>query len=234
MKLGTFPVLVVILGLCAFSCDDKKDERQIEREAQASAMAEVEKAMAEKNYDNAWQLLSRLRLEAGDPEAAEVDRLKADVRERYIAFHLNLAASLKESGSFKPAEEHVSRVLEVDKENQVALKLRDAIYKEISTGEKVEIEKEKPEIEKLLDMGRDLSEHKKLTEAITTYQNLLRLDAKHCEGDLELGVLYARMGKIKNAAKWYREFVRICPNHKKAPQIRQVLKDFEGQDKGTR
>jgi tetratricopeptide (TPR) repeat protein len=230
MKLYGFLNLVCILAFFVFSCEAQKSEQQIESEAHASAMAEVKKAMLEKNYTKAWGLLSNLRAEAGSPEATEVKELKADVEEKYIAFHLNLASNLKESGSLEPALKHISKVLAVDQENPVALKLRDAINKEKSTGVKIEVEEEKPKIEKLLDLGRDQSANKKLTEAIETYQKVIRLDDRHCDGHLELGVLYARMGKIKSASKWYRKFVQICPNHQKVPQIRRVLGDFKGHD----
>ena len=231
MRLHFFLNLVFVLVFFASSCDEQKKEKQIEREAHASAMAEVKKAMVEKNYTNAWELLSKLQVEAGSPEATEVDRLKTNVREKYIAFHLNLASNLKESGSLGPALKHAQKVLAVDKENPVALKLRDALYKEMSTGEKVEVEKEKPEMEKLLDLGREQSQNKKFSEAIETYKRVIQLNDKHCEGHLELGVLYARMGKIKSAGKWYQKFIQICPKHKKAPQVRQVLKDFKGYDR---
>jgi len=232
MRLRALLNLVLVVGFFASSCDDsQKSEQQIEREAHASAMTEVKKAMAEKNYTNAWELLSKLRLEAGSPEAAEIERLKAAVKEKYIAFHLNLASNLKESGSLSPAQKHVFKVLAVDQENPVALKLRDAILKEKSTGEKVEVEKEKPELEKLLDLGREQSEKKKFTEAVETYRKVIQLDDRHCAAHLELGVLYARMGRIKSAGKWYQKFIQICPKHEKAPQIRQVLRDFKGYDK---
>lgn len=231
MRLRALLTLVLVAGFFASSCDDnQKSERQLEREAHASAMTEVKKAMADKNYTNAWEMLSRLRVEADSPEAAEVERLKADVREKYIAFHLNLASNLKESGSLGPALKHAQRVLALDETNPVALKVRDAIYKERSTGEKVEVEKEKPQLEKLLDLGREQSNNKKYSEAVETYQKVIQLDDKHCEGHLELGILYARWGKIKSAGKWYQKFIQICPKHKKAPQIRQVLRDFKGYD----
>ena len=235
MRLRTLLNLVFVAGFFASACDDnQKSEQQIELEVHASAMGEVKKAMAEKNYTNAWELLSKLRVEAGSPEAAEVEKLRSDVREKYIAFHLNLASNLKESGSLSPALNHAQKVLAVDQENPVALKLREAINKERSTGEKVEVEKEKPELEKLLDLGREQSGNKKFTEAVETYQKVIQLDDKHCDGHLELGVLYARMGKIKSAGKWYQKFIQICPNHKQAPQIRQVLRDFKGYDRGAK
>ena len=235
MRLRTLLNLVFIAGFFASSCDDnQKSEQQIEREVHASAMGEVKKAMAEKNYTNAWELLSRLRVEAGSPEAAEIEKLRADVKEKYIAFHLNLASNLKESDSLGTAQKHVRKVLAVDQDNALAHKMRDAISEEMSTGEKIEVEKEKPELEALLDLGREQSVNKKFSEAVETYQKVIQLDDKHCDGHLELGVLYARMGKIKSAGKWYQKFIQICPNHKKAPQIRQVLRDFGGYDRGAK
>jgi tetratricopeptide (TPR) repeat protein len=149
------------------------------------------------------------------------------VKEKYIAFHLNLGANLRESGSLAPALTHIDQVLNVDQKNALALKLRDAIAKEMSTGEKIAVEKEKPELAKLLELGREQAAKKKFTQAAETYQKVIKLDQKHCDAHLELGVLYARMGRIKNAAKWYKKFVEICPDHKKVPQIRQVLRDFQ-------
>ncbi len=226
MKLTAFLVMFSILGLFSGSCEEEVDLRKLEREAHASAMAEVKTAMAEKNYDRAWELLSRLMVATDSPEAEEIARLKADVKEKYIAFNLNLARSLKESDSLDPALKHVNRVLAVDRDNQLAQKLRDAIHKQRATGERIEVGKVKPELERLLDLGREQSAKKRFSQAIETYQKVIQLDEKNCAGHLELGVLYARMGKIKSAAKWYKKFIQICPDHRKAPQIRKVLTDF--------
>jgi tetratricopeptide (TPR) repeat protein len=234
MNLRAHVTVILLAGLIGWSCDDKEVEQQAELQAHASAMAEIKQAMMEKNYTRAWEQLATIRIPLGSPEAAEIERLRASVKEKYIAFHLNLGANLKDSGSLGPALKHIDRVLNVDQENPLALKLRGAIAKEMSTGEKIEVEKEKPELEKLLDLGREQSANKKFTEAVETYQKVIKLDEKHCEGHLELGVLYARMGRIKSAAKWYKKFVQICPDHKKVPQIRQVLKDFKGLDPGSR
>jgi tetratricopeptide (TPR) repeat protein len=231
MKIRLFLTMFFMPGLFLGSCEEEVDQRRLEQEAYASAMAEVKTAMAEKNYDRAWELLSGLRTEAGDPEAEELARLKADVKKKYIAFNLNLAMSLKESDSLNPALKHVNRVLAVDRENQLAQKLRDAIHKQRATGERVEVGKAKPELEKLLDLGREQSAKKQFSHAIETYRKVIRLDEKNCAGHLELGVLYARMGKIKSAAKWYKKFIQICPGHHKAQQIRKVLGDFEKYDK---
>lgn len=227
MNLRVCAVLVLLAGLFGWSCDEKQTEQQAEIQAHASAMAEIKQAMVEKNYTRAWEQLATVRAPLGSAEAAELEKLRADVREKYIAFHLNLGRNLKESGSLGPALTHLDKVLIVDRENQLARKLRDAVAAEMSTGEKVEVEKEKPELEKLLDLGREQAAEKKFTQAVETYQKVLKLDEKHCEGHLELGVLYARMGRIKSAAKWYQKFVQVCPDHKKVPHIRQVLKDFQ-------
>ena len=234
MKFRVLLSLILLAGFFGWACDDKKDEQQAERQAHASAMAEIKKAMMEKDYTRAWEQLATIRVPLGSPEAAEIEKLRASVKEKYIAFHLNLSTNLRESGSLNPAMKHVNRVLSVDRENPLALKLREAIAKEMSTGEKIEVEKEKPELEKLLDLGREQSANKKFADAVETYQKVVKLDAKHCEGHLELGVLYARMGRIKAAAKWYQKFVQICPDHKKVPQIRQVLRDFAGYDKESK
>jgi tetratricopeptide (TPR) repeat protein len=227
MKFRVHAALILLVGLIGWSCDDKPTEQQTELQAHASAMAEVKQAMLEKNYTRAWKLLATIRAPLGSPEAAEIEKLRASVKEKYIAFHLNLGRSLKDSGSLNPALKHVNKVLRVDRENALALKLREAIVKEKSTGERIKVAKEKPELEKLLDLGREQAANKKFTDAIETYRKVVNLDEKHCDGHLELGVLYARMGKIKSAEKWYQKFVEVCPDHKKVPHIRQVLRDFQ-------
>jgi tetratricopeptide (TPR) repeat protein len=231
MKLRLLSALIFLAGASAWSCNDKKSEQQAEVQAHASAMAEVKKAMIDKDYNRAWGQLSTIRVPLGSPEAAELEKLRANVKAKYIAFNLNLGSNLKESGSLGPALKHVDRVLAVDRENALALKLREAIAKEMSTGEKIEVEKEKPELDKLLELGREQAAKKKFAEAIGTYQKVVQLDPKHCEGHLELGILYARSARIKGAAKWYKKFVQICPDHKRVPQVRKVLKEFEAFNK---
>jgi tetratricopeptide (TPR) repeat protein len=227
MTLRIFPIVVLLSGFSGWSCDDKQSEQQAELQAHASAMAEVRQAVLEKNYTRAWKLLATIRAPLGSPEAAEIEKLRASVKEKYIAFNLNLGRSLKDSGSLNTAMKHINKVLAVDRENELALKLRDAIVKEMSTGEKVAVAKEKSELEKLLELGREQATNKKFTEALETYRKVVKLDDKHCDAHLELGVLYARMGRIKSAGKWYQKFVEVCPDHQKVPHIRQVLRDFQ-------
>jgi len=227
MNIRVCAALILLTGLIGWSCEDQQADQQAERQAFKSAMAEVKRAMLEKNYDQAWHQLATLRPPLGSPEAVEIEELRSSVKEKYIAFHLNLGANLKESGSLGPALKHVDRVLRVDQKNALALKLRAAITKEMSTGEKIAVEKEKPELEKLLDLGREQAAKKDLATAVETYKKVIELDEKHCEGHLELGVIYARQGRIKSASKLYKKFVELCPDHRKVPQIRQVLRDFQ-------
>lgn len=227
MNLRVCAVLFLLTGLIGWSCNDKQADDQAERQAFASAMGEIKRSMVEKNYDRAWEQLATIRAPLGSPDAVALEELRSSVKEKYIAFHLNLGANLKESGSLGPALTHIDQVLNVDQKNALALKLRDAIAKEMSTGEKIAVEKQKPELTKLLDLGREQAAKKQFTQAIETYQKVIKLDGKHCEAHLELGVLHARMGRIKGAAKWYKKFVEMCPDHQKVPQIRQVLKDFQ-------
>ena len=227
MTARIYAVLILMAGLAGWSCNDKKSEQQAEIQAHASAMAEIKKAMVEKDYNRAWGQLQTIRVPLGSPEAAEIEKLRSSVKEKYIAFNLNLSSNLKESGSLGPALKHADKVLSVDRENELALKLREAIAKEMSTGEKIEVPEEKPELDKLLDLGREQAAKKKYTEAIGTYKKVVQLDPKHCEGHLELGILNARSARIKGAAKWYKKFVQICPDHKKVPQVRKVLRDFQ-------
>lgn len=227
MNLRVCAVLVLLTSAIGWSCDDKPADEQAERQAFASAMAEIKQAMVEKNYDRAWSQLATIRAPLGSPDAATLEQLRSSVKEKYIAFHLNLGANLKEGGSLGPAMKHVDRVLRVDHKNALALKLRNAIAKEMYTGEKIEVGQEKSELAKLLALGQEQASKKQLAQAIETYQKVIKLDGKHCDAHLELGVLHARMGRIKSAAKWYQKFVEFCPDHQKVPQIRQVLRDFQ-------
>ncbi len=65
-------------------------------------------------------------------------------------------------------------------------------------------------------------------QAITHLERAIRLDPRgQSRAHALLGTCYARLGDSERAAMHYRRFLDTNPNHPQAPQVEQILQDFE-------
>ena len=74
--------------------------------------------------------------------------------------------------------------------------------------------------------GRDLYKKKKYKEAATYFEKALVEDSTLAEAHLYLGSCYASINDLKRGAHHYDLFVRMRPDHKQAPGIREILRKY--------
>jgi cytochrome c-type biogenesis protein CcmH/NrfG len=78
----------------------------------------------------------------------------------------------------------------------------------------------------LLEEGSKMLKSNKDDSAVAAFSRAVQLDPANCDANLRLGVTFAKLGKRTKAAKQYQKFVRHCPDHAQAPEVRRVLKEF--------
>src|SRR5690606_32977262 len=83
-----------------------------------------------------------------------------------------------------------------------------------------------------IETGKDLLKKQKPTEAATFFQKALSADPSAAESQMYLGSCYAMMGDRKKAAEHYEKFVRMRPDHKHAPIVRDKLRKYYEQYEG--
>ncbi|MFW6369011.1 MAG: tetratricopeptide repeat protein, partial [Myxococcota bacterium] len=78
------------------------------------------------------------------------------------------------------------------------------------------------------DLGRGHVQRNEFSQAVQQLQRALRLDPRgQSVAHALLGTSYARLGDKDRAYMHYRRFLDTNPNHPQAPQVRQIVEEFE-------
>jgi tetratricopeptide (TPR) repeat protein len=177
-----------------------------------------------------------------------VTELAPLIRKKYISSHLYKAATFKDNNDLDNAMRHVKAVLVEDEKNESALRLQKTIARmqqarkvaRVSTPPDREVSpapakkpkkdvakrNKKKEAKELTVKAKKLVKAGKFNEALPVIMRSLRLDSRNCEAHLVAGIAYASLGKRDRAAKYYKNFVDICPRHPRAAQVRKALQAF--------
>jgi len=81
----------------------------------------------------------------------------------------------------------------------------------------------------LCEEGKQMLRQKQYKQASALFNSCLNLDKRSAECNLGLGSAWANMGSQAKASKYYREFLRLAPNHPLAGDVQTLLKQYEGQ-----
>ena len=206
-------------------------------------LSKAQAAIAEKDYDSAWEFIAQIP--ADSIFAKESEAIKPEVRSKYKSFHLNKAKKYLDSGVPAKALKHVESVLIVDEKNMYAINLRKQINKMIkgkkppvvATVEKPPTIKKKPappkrsnkkkELVELLDKGKKAVRTKRYADAVSAFKAALKIEPRNCGALVSIGIVYARWGKREKSYVFYKRFLESCPKHMQAPQVRQIVQQFE-------
>jgi ABC transport system ATP-binding/permease protein len=83
----------------------------------------------------------------------------------------------------------------------------------------------------LYDAGAALVRKQQLPEAESVLKKCITLDPTYAPCYLVLGAAVARRNRLDEGAQYYREFLRLAPNHEKAPSVRKLLADYDKSQK---
>jgi len=219
------------------------DKARAEKES-SELLSKAQAAIAEKDYDAAWAFIDQVP--ADSMFAKETAALKPEVRTKYKSFHLNKAKQLMENGLPDKALKHVESVLIVDEKNIYAINLRKQVNRMlkatkkppvVATAEKPPTIRRKPPVPKrakkkellndLIDKGKKAVRTKRYAEAVSAFKAALKIDPRNCGALVSIGILYARWGKREKSYAYYKKFLDYCPKHMQAPQVRQIVQQFE-------
>jgi tetratricopeptide (TPR) repeat protein len=204
-------------------------------------LAKAQAAIAGKDYDAAWQYIDQFP--ADSMFAKEVESVKPEVRTKYKSFHLNKAKQFMDNGLPDKALKHVESVLIVDEKNMYAINLRKQINRMlkakkppvVATVERPPKPKKPPppkrskkkELGELLDKGKKAVRTKRYADAVSAFKAALKIEPRNCGALVSIGIVYARWGKRDKSYVYYKKFLEFCPKHMQAPQVRQIVQQFE-------
>jgi ABC transport system ATP-binding/permease protein len=84
------------------------------------------------------------------------------------------------------------------------------------------------EAQEAFQAGFEHHQRGEFRQAVAHLERALRLDPRgQSTAHALLGTCYARLGDSQRAAMHYRRFLETNPNHRQAPQVRQILEEFE-------
>jgi serine/threonine-protein kinase len=81
----------------------------------------------------------------------------------------------------------------------------------------------------LHERGASLLRQGHLREAERLYKQCLAVDSSYARCYLAMGIVANRLGRTAEAAKYYRDFLRLAPDDHNAPTVRRLLADYDRQ-----
>jgi len=85
----------------------------------------------------------------------------------------------------------------------------------------------KKELGELIDKGKKAVRAKRFADAVSAFKAALKIEPRNCGALVSIGIVYARWGKREKSYVYYRKFLEYCPKHMQAPQVRQIVQQFE-------
>jgi pSer/pThr/pTyr-binding forkhead associated (FHA) protein/Flp pilus assembly protein TadD len=200
----------------------------------------VQKALDEGDLEKAEMDLAPARGENGDwPQEAQplATRLKTEQQARNA---IELAkAAIRE----KNYEEALKQLANTEASKIFAAQ-RDTLRAEIAQAQKqpVKPEPNRPPLPPAVDTSEQeastayeaaamLLRKKQFTEALTMGSKCVDHAPNKAECHMVLGAAFAGLAKWDDAAKHYRKFLELAPNHKMAPRVRATLDNYESSNK---
>lgn len=83
----------------------------------------------------------------------------------------------------------------------------------------------------LFDDGYMLLRKSQLPEAESVLRKCINLEPNYAQCYLALGTVMARRNRPDEGAQYYREFLRLAPNHEMAPNVRKLVADYDKSQK---
>jgi len=218
-------------------------------EKDSQLLNQARQAMDEQHWDDAWKLFAQISPES--PFASEVTSLRTEVKRKVITYHLNKARlAMKSKDLLAVAERHLRQVTDVDPGNPVAARLgrqvkrlRSASSARVASApvRPVSQRREKPrrsgDAWKRTGISkRDVTtaiKNRKPRQAIRLLERVLEANPRDCYALAQMGAAYIWANNRNKGYEFYKRFLRFCPRHKAAPQVRGIVKEFENQMRGV-
>jgi pSer/pThr/pTyr-binding forkhead associated (FHA) protein len=87
--------------------------------------------------------------------------------------------------------------------------------------------KNEQEIQAIISDSAALMKKKQFREAEGLLRKCLELDPVNAECNVMLGSTYAKLNRLDEGARHYRQFLELAPNDSRAPRVKQMVDDYE-------
>jgi tetratricopeptide (TPR) repeat protein len=77
------------------------------------------------------------------------------------------------------------------------------------------------------DDGLVLYNKKQFREADARFKKCIDIDPTFAACYMMRGSMLARLGRLDDGAQFYREFLKLAPNHEMAPAVRKLVQDYD-------
>ncbi|HEX8437721.1 FHA domain-containing protein [Archangium sp.] len=77
------------------------------------------------------------------------------------------------------------------------------------------------------DDGLVLYNKKQFREADARFKKCIEIDPTFAACYMMRGSMLARLGRLDDGAQFYREFLKLAPNHEMAPAVRKLVQDYD-------
>ena len=207
---------------------------QVDAAAQlAEKLQSVRATMEARDFDKAVSELQPLA--DSNTEAAEL--LQQAQAEQQAKQNLDLAQKAFDETRNQDAQKHLEAsegTLAFDAEHAaLKAKVEAALAPPTRPGTKSGTARRSPaeQARQLYDDGVTLVRKQQLPEAESVLKKCINLDPTYAPCYLALGAAVARRNRPAEGAQYYREFLRLAPNHEMAPSVRRLVADYDKSQK---
>ena len=211
--------------------------------AHAAQVQSAREAMAANDFSKAVQVLESLRDASGALPADAEALLGQASAEQQARQSLDSAQRELTAGKPQEARKHLeaSAATQAFAEEHAALstQVQEALAEASRPVQKAPDRKpptppapERPakteqEIQAIISDSAALMKKKQFREAEGRLRKCLELDPVNAECNVMLGSTYAKLNRLDEGARHYRQFLELAPNDLRAPRVKQMVDDYE-------
>jgi pSer/pThr/pTyr-binding forkhead associated (FHA) protein/outer membrane biosynthesis protein TonB len=203
---------------------------QLEEKLQ-SAQADIDA----RDFDKAVATLQPLKDANGQRPAKAQELLEQAQEELALKAGLDQAQQAFEVGQYEEAKQHLEAsagtISFADEHAALTQKVEAALAPKSGTKPVAGTVRRgvAEQTKQLYEDSRALVKKQQFGEANSVLKKCIALDPTNGPCYLMLGVTAARRNRMDEGAKYYREFLRLAPEHESAPKVKQLLQEYEQQ-----
>ena len=207
-----------------------------------SALARLEEklqsaqtAIDARDFDKAVETLETLKDASGQRPAKAQELLEQAQEELALKKRLDQAQQAFDAGQHEEAKQHLEAsagtISFADEHAALTQKVEAALAPKPGTRPVAGTVRRgvAEQTKQLYEDSRALVKKQQFGEANSVLKKCIGLDPTNGPCYLMLGVTAARRNRMDEGAKYYREFLRLAPDHESAPKVKQLLQEYEQQ-----
>jgi pSer/pThr/pTyr-binding forkhead associated (FHA) protein len=192
-------------------------------------------AIDARDFDKAVATLEPLKDASGQRPAKAQELLEQAQEELTLKQGLDQAQQAFDAGQYEEARQHLEAsagtISFADEHAALTQKVEAALAPKSGTRPVAGTVRRgaAEQTKQLYEDSRVLVKKQQFGEANSVLKKCIALDPTNGPCYLMLGVTAARRNRMDEGAKYYREFLRLAPDHESAPKVKQLLQEYEQQ-----